>query len=100
MSCSFRLGKKRICSCLTRPDLVFTVNKLCQFLSAPTTTHWAAFKRVLRCVKSTLHQGLFITHSYSSQLQAICDVDWADTTDDRRSTGGFVVYMGCNFISW
>jgi histone deacetylase 1/2 len=32
---------------LTRPDLSFAVNKVCQFLHAPTTTHWTAVKRIL-----------------------------------------------------
>ncbi|KAF3669083.1 hypothetical protein FXO37_09224 [Capsicum annuum] len=86
--------------CLTHPDLAFAVNKLGQFLSAPTTTHWIACKRVLRYVKANLHQGLFITHSTSSQLQAFCDADWAGNQNDRRSTGGFAVYIGWNLISW
>ncbi|KAF3628877.1 hypothetical protein FXO38_25621 [Capsicum annuum] len=87
-------------ACLTHPDLAFAVNKLCQFLSAPTTTHWTACKRVLWYVKATLHQGLFITHSPNSQLQAFCDADWAGNQDDRRSTEGFAMYMGRNLISW
>jgi hypothetical protein len=33
---------------LTRPDLCFSVNKVCQFLHAPTTEHWTAVKRILR----------------------------------------------------
>ncbi|XP_018633363.2 uncharacterized mitochondrial protein AtMg00810-like [Nicotiana tomentosiformis] len=73
-------------ACLTRPGLAFAVNKLCQFLSSPTTTYWTTCKRVLRYVKTTLHQGLFITHSTSSQLQAFCDANWAGNKDDRRST--------------
>jgi histone deacetylase 1/2 len=39
---------------LTRPDLAFSVNKVCQFLHAPTTEHWTAVKRILRYVKDTL----------------------------------------------
>ncbi|KAG5614149.1 hypothetical protein H5410_013973 [Solanum commersonii] len=45
---------------LTHPDLASAVNKLRKKNSAPTTTHWTACKSVLRCVKATLHQGLFI----------------------------------------
>jgi histone deacetylase 1/2 len=32
---------------LTRPDLSFSVNKVCQYLHAPTTAHWTAVKRIL-----------------------------------------------------
>jgi histone deacetylase 1/2 len=35
---------------MTRPDLSFVVNKVCQYLSAPRCSHWAAFKRILRYV--------------------------------------------------
>ena len=29
---------------LTRPDIAFSVNKVCQFLHSPTDIHWAAVK--------------------------------------------------------
>jgi histone deacetylase 1/2 len=32
---------------LTRPDICFSVNKICQYLHAPTTAHWTVAKRVL-----------------------------------------------------
>jgi hypothetical protein len=32
---------------LTRPDLVFPVYKVCQYLHSPTTKHWSAMKRIL-----------------------------------------------------
>jgi histone deacetylase 1/2 len=33
---------------LTRPDIAYSVNKVCQFLHAPTTVHWAAVKQIIR----------------------------------------------------
>jgi histone deacetylase 1/2 len=32
---------------LTRPDISFSVNKVCQFLQTPTDVHWSAVKRIL-----------------------------------------------------
>lgn len=85
---------------LTRPDIAFAVNKVCQYLHAPTTTHWSAVKRILRYVKGTIALGHKIKRSSSMLVSAFSDADWAGCADDRRSTGGFAVFLGNNLISW
>jgi histone deacetylase 1/2 len=85
---------------LTRPDLAFSVNKICQFLHAPTTAHWTAAKRILRYVHGTLKVGLTFLKSSSTLLSGFSDADWVGCLDDRRSTGGFAIFFGPNLISW
>ena len=85
---------------LTRPDIAFSVNKVCQFLHAPTTIHWTAVKRILRYVKQCTGLGLKIHKSSSTLVSAFSDADWAGSIDDRRSTGGFAVFVGSNLVSW
>ena len=36
---------------ITRPDISYAVNRVCQFLHASRDTHWTAVKRVLRYVR-------------------------------------------------
>ncbi|KAI5338474.1 hypothetical protein L3X38_017745 [Prunus dulcis] len=79
---------------LTRPELSFSVNKVCQFMHNPTSEHWVWY------LKKTISHGLFLSKSSSHAIQAFCDVDWAGCPDDRRSTGGFAIYLGCNLVSW
>jgi hypothetical protein len=85
---------------LTRPDLAFAVNKVCQFLHAPTDTHWAAVKRILRYLKGCTKLGLKIVKNSSLLVSAFSDADWAGCLDDRRSTGGYAVFLGMNLVSW
>lgn len=85
---------------LTRPDLSFAVNKVCQFLHAPTIVHWSAVKRILRYVKGTSNLGLKIRQCKSMMVSSFSDADWAGCVDDRRSTGGFAVFLGDNLVSW
>ena len=85
---------------LTRPDIVFTVNKLSQFLTAPTTEHWQACKRLLRYLKGTIHFGLQLYHSGNLQITCFSDSDWACDRDDRRSVASYAVYLGSNLVSW
>ena len=85
---------------LTRPGIAFSVNKVCQFLHAPTTIHWTTVKRILRYIQGTLGLGLTFRKSSSTLVSAFSDADWAGCVDDRKSTGGFAVYFGPNLISW
>lgn len=78
----------------TRPDLAFTVNKVCQFLHAPTSTHWISVKQILIYIKYTFDTGLTIPKKNTFLVSAFPDADWAGNVDDRRSTGGFAVFFG------
>jgi hypothetical protein len=62
--------------CLTRPDITFAVNRVCQFLVTPTDVHWSAVKRILRYVKGTISLGLQFQNSSSSELSVYTDADW------------------------
>ncbi|KAK1627462.1 hypothetical protein QYE76_001777 [Lolium multiflorum] len=64
------------------------VNKVCQYLHAPTTSHWSAVKRILRYVKDTVNIGITFQRSSSTLLSAFSDADWAGSLEDRRSIGG------------
>lgn len=85
---------------LTRPDISFAVNKVCQFLHAPTSIHWSVVKRILRYLRGTIGLGLEIGPSKSMLVSAFSNADWAGCVDYRRSTGGFAVFLGDNLISW
>jgi histone deacetylase 1/2 len=88
---------------LTRPDIAFSVNKVCQFMAHPLESHWKAVKRILRYLKGTMNHGLLLHPSASSppfSLRAYSDADWATDQDDRRSTSGSCIYFGSNLISW
>uniref|UniRef100_A0A2N9G9X8 Integrase catalytic domain-containing protein n=1 Tax=Fagus sylvatica TaxID=28930 RepID=A0A2N9G9X8_FAGSY len=62
----------------TRPDLSFAVNSLCQHRQSPTSAH----------LPGPMHLTIFT------------DADWADNLVDRRSTTGFLVFLGNNLITW
>jgi hypothetical protein len=83
----------------TRPDISFAVHQVCQYMSAPTSTHLAAAKRILRYIRGTVHHGIEFTPGPLT-LSAYTDADWAGDPDDRRSTSGFLIYLGSNAITW
>jgi hypothetical protein len=84
---------------LSRPDIAFCVNKVCQFLHAPTTVHWTTVKRILRYIKSCVNIGLRICRSSSTLVSSYSDVDCADSVDDISSIGGFAIFLENNLIS-
>jgi hypothetical protein len=92
---------------LTRPDVSFAVNKLSQFMHSPTNTHWILVKRILCYLLGKLNKGLLLRrdspcslHAFADKLHAFLDADWAGKKDDYSSTSAYLVYLGCNLISW
>uniref|UniRef100_A0A2N9FYP7 Reverse transcriptase Ty1/copia-type domain-containing protein n=1 Tax=Fagus sylvatica TaxID=28930 RepID=A0A2N9FYP7_FAGSY len=85
---------------LTRPDISFAVNKVCQFMANPTEDHWSAVKRILRYLKDTIHHCIFLHRDTNFNIQAFSDADWASCPDDRRSTTSYCLFLGRNLISW
>jgi hypothetical protein len=83
----------------TRLDLVFAVNRACQFIHQPPKLHWEAVKRMLRYLKHTITHGLLLQKTHSTSLQAFSNVDWVGCPDGRKSTGIYCVFLGSNLIS-
>ena len=101
---------------LTRPDIQFAVNFVCQKMHQPTMYDFNLLKRILRYIKGTITMGVSYTresptvlHTYSdsdadehsqTDLLTYSDSDWGNCKVTRRSVGGLCAFMGTNLISW
>ena len=77
----------------TIPYLSFAVHQVCQFMSFPTDIYLTTAKRILRYINGTLNFGILLQPGPIS-LSAFSDFDWACDPFDRRSTTGFIAYLG------
>ncbi|KAG8472009.1 hypothetical protein CXB51_036953 [Gossypium anomalum] len=85
---------------ITRPDIVFAINRVCQFMHEPLDQHFNAVKRILRYLRNTMDYGLHFTRANSLDLVGYSGADWGTDVDDRRSITGFCVFLGGNPIAW
>ncbi len=82
------------------PDMSYVVNKLLRFMHEPTDEHLKAVKRILQYLKSTATSRLHILHNSDCNFSMYADGDWAGDPNDRISTSGYVIFIGCTPISW
>lgn len=54
----------------------------------------------MRYLRHRLGLGIDIRKTSLLLRSAFSNSDWAGSSGDRRSTGGFVVFLGSNLISW
>ncbi|XP_048611513.1 uncharacterized mitochondrial protein AtMg00810-like [Brassica napus] len=85
---------------LTRPDIQFAVNYVCQKMHAPTVADFSNLKRIIRYLKGTYRYGLNINAKTGFLLYGFSDSDWAGCRETRRSTSGLCTFLGSNIISW
>nr|GEW35092.1 ribonuclease H-like domain-containing protein [Tanacetum cinerariifolium] len=84
----------------THPDLSYDVQQVCLYMHDPRDPHFTALKRIFRYVRGTLDYGLQLHVSYTTQLSAYIDADWAGCPITRRSTSGYCVFLEDNLLSW
>lgn len=95
-----RLVGRLIYLIITRPNIVFSVNLLSQFMHEPRIPHMDAAYRILRYLKGTLGHGILLSPNCDLQLYGYCDSDWASYPTTRRSTTGNCIFLGHSPISW
>ena len=84
----------------TWPNIAYVVQQVCLHMHDPREPHLASLKRILCYVRGTLHLGLLLRPSTSTDLVVYTDIDWAGCPDTRKSTLGYAVFLGDNLISW
>ncbi|KAL1206309.1 Retrovirus-related Pol polyprotein from transposon TNT 1-94 [Cardamine amara subsp. amara] len=95
-----RLVGKLIYLTITRPDLCFAVNQVSQHMKEPSVHHWNMVERILRYIKGSPGQGVWMGKNDSTEIVGYCDADYAGDTMDRRSTTGYCTFIGGNLVTW
>lgn len=113
----FMKGKpfRQILGCLlwgassSRPDISFACSALGSIQLNPDPEHWALLMGICRYVKGTIDYGLLYYQLPSmgetekgAGLKPLgyVDADWAGCVNTRRSTSGYVFFMGGAPVSW
>lgn len=95
-----RLVGRLIYLAVTRPDLAYSVHILTQFMQVPRHDHWEAALRVVRYLKGTPGQGIFLRLDCDLQVRGWCDSDLQGCPLTRRSLSGWFIQLGTSPISW
>jgi hypothetical protein len=83
---------------VTRPDISFSVSQISKFIHAPRTTHLNVIDRILRYLKGTPRNGIWMKNNNSNEICGYSDADWAGSFD-RKSTTDFCIFVGGNLAT-
>ncbi|XP_070663600.1 secreted RxLR effector protein 161-like [Malus domestica] len=86
----------------TKPDIVFSVNLLARYNSAPTIRHWNGVKDVLRYLRRTTDMGFFYSKNSTNDQVFVgyADADFLSDPHKARSQTGYLFKNGDTAISW
>lgn len=85
----------------TRPDISQAVNEASKKVENPSKEDILAAKKILKYLKNTKGKGILYKKGGNiKELMAYSDADYANCTNTRRSTTGFVILLSDGPISW
>ena len=95
-----RLLGKLIYLTITRPDIVYAVSVLSQFMQEPRRVHWEGALRVLAYIKRAPGRGLIYRRHGHLRIEAYSDAGYVSDKGDRKSTTSYCTYIGGNLVTW
>ncbi|XP_071902889.1 uncharacterized protein [Coffea arabica] len=84
----------------TRPDLAYAVSVVSQFMHNPSDQHMNAVNRILAYLKSAPGKGVLFSKHEHFDVVGYTDSDFAGSKLDRKSTSGYLAFVGGNLMSW
>jgi len=94
-----RLVGRLIYLTIIRPDLVYVVHILSQFMQAPREEHMDAACRVLRNLKGATGFGRLLLSNNNMTIYGFYDSDWGTCPLSRKSLTGYFTQLGASPIS-
>ena len=95
-----RLVGKLIYLTHTRPDISYAVSAVSQFMHNPSDRHMGAVNRILAYLKSSPGKGIMFSKHGHLDIMGYTDSDFAGSKLDRKSTSGYVSFVGGNLVTW
>lgn len=83
----------------TRPDVMFAVTALSQFMQNPGHAHWDTVKRILRYLKG-MRELWLIYGDTQDGIKGFLDADWGSTTEHCHLISGYIYTLDGGAISW
>ena len=82
------------------PTIGNAVRVLSGFMGNPSETHWKALGRLIGYMKYMKVKGLMYVEPESFRVSSLCDTDYGNCTETRRSVGCTIVTMGGCIVDW
>jgi hypothetical protein len=98
-----RTGSLNYLATGTRPDISYTVSKLCEANSGPSDEHKALLKHLARYINHVPALSIRLGGKLPDlqlNLHAFADAAFADDVLTRHSTGGHVIFYGGGLVHW
>ena len=95
------VGSLMYAAVTTRPDLAISLSIVSRFSNAPKNKHYRAVEIIFKYLRGTSDNKMVMgAAGTDTELHGFCDSDWASDIDSRKSTTGYIFFIGASPVSW